>query len=61
MLLRGASSWDDCVWLLQFLNPSILVKKPGKLPEGHINSWFWERGNMRDTLPLKIPGGAASP
>jgi hypothetical protein len=46
--------------MVQFLNPGILVKKPGKLPEGHINSWFWERGNMRDTLPLKLPGGGCS-
>jgi hypothetical protein len=39
----------------QFLNPMILVKKGGKLPRGHIQSWFWERGNLRDSLPLKLP------
>lgn len=33
----------------------ILVKKGGKLPEGHIQSWFWERGNLKDSLPLKLP------
>ena len=43
----------------QFLNPMILVKKGGKLPEGHIQSWFWERGNLKDSLPLKLPAGAA--
>ena len=42
----------------QFLNPMILVKKGGKLPEGHIQSWFWERGNLKDSLPLKLPAGA---
>jgi len=39
----------------QFLNPMILVKKGGKLPGGHIQSWFWERGSLRDSLPLKLP------
>jgi len=39
------------------LNPGILVKKPGKIPEGHINSWFWERGSLKDDLPLKLPEG----
>ena len=33
----------------------ILVKKGGKLPEGHIQSWFWERGNLKDSLTLKLP------
>ena len=42
----------------QFLNPMILVKKGGKLPEGHIQSWFWERGNLKDSLALKLPAGA---
>ena len=42
----------------QFLNPMILVKKGGKLPEGHIQSWFWEKGNLKDCLPLKLPAGA---
>ena len=46
---------------MQFLNPGILVKKPGKLPEGHINEWFWEKGNMKDTLPVKLPGGELLP
>ena len=46
---------------MQFLNPGILVKKPGKLPEGHINTWFWEKGNMKDTLPTKLPGGETLP
>ena len=36
----------------------ILVKKGGKLPEGHIQSWFWERGNLKDSLALKLPAGA---
>ena len=38
----------------------ILVKKGGKLPEGHIQSWFWERGNLKDSLPLKLPPRAPS-
>ncbi len=42
---------------VQFLNPGILVKKPAKIPEGHINSWFWERGSLKDDLPLKLPEG----
>lgn len=42
----------------QFLNPMILVKKGGKLPEGHIQSWFWERGNLKESLALKLPAGA---
>jgi hypothetical protein len=42
----------------QFLNPGILVKKPAKLPDGHINTWFWDKGNMKDTLLTKVPNGA---
>ena len=51
----------DCVWLWQFLNTGILVKKPAKLPDGHINTWFWEKGNMEDTLKAKVPKGAVMP
>ena len=36
-----------------------MVKKPAKVPEGHVNSWFWERGSLQDDLPLKLPEGAA--
>lgn len=62
-LLR--KSCVDCIFskqvtfhvLLQFLNPGILVKKPAKLPDGHINTWFWEKGNMEETLKTKVPKG----
>jgi broad specificity phosphatase PhoE len=39
----------------EFLNPWIMVKKGGTLPEGNINNWFWEKGNMRDSLTAKLP------
>ena len=65
MLLSSWQPWTRHACLLmsfsclvvQFLNPGILVKKPAKIPEGHINSWFWERGSLKDDLPLKLPEG----
>ncbi|CAK0786004.1 hypothetical protein CVIRNUC_009217 [Coccomyxa viridis] len=52
--------WTVTCIVGEFLNPGILVKKPAKIPEGHINSWFWERGSLKDDLPLKLPEGYAS-
>ena len=42
---------------VQFLNPWIMVKKGGKLPEGHINDWFWEDKSMKDYLATRLPKG----
>ncbi|CAL8466106.1 g5642 [Coccomyxa elongata] len=47
--------WTVTCSVSEFLNPGILVKKPAKLPDGHINTWFWEKGNMEDTLKSKVP------
>ncbi|KAK9840748.1 hypothetical protein WJX81_002154 [Elliptochloris bilobata] len=52
--------WTVSVAVCEFLNPMILVKKGGKLPAGHIQSWFWERGNLKDSLSLKLPPHIAS-
>ena len=43
--------------LVQFLNPWIMVKKGGKLPEGHINDWFWEKKSMPDYMASRLPEG----
>ena len=41
----------------QFLAPFIMVKKGGKLPEGNINNWFFERGDLKSSLPGRMPTG----
>ena len=43
---------------MQFLAPFIMVKKGGKLPEGNINNWFFEKGDLRSSLPGRLPAGA---
>ena len=48
------------VWHLQFLNPWIMVKKGGKLPEGHINDWFWENKDMKGYIASRLPAGLPS-
>lgn len=42
----------------QFLAPFIMVKKGGKLPEGNINDWFFEKGDLKSSLPGRLPPGA---
>ena len=44
---------------VQFLAPFIMVKKGGKLPEGNINDWFFERGDLKSSLPGRLPAGAS--
>lgn len=34
-----------------------MVKKGGKLPEGHINDWFWENKSMPDYMATRLPKG----
>lgn len=34
-----------------------MVKKGGKLPEGHINDWFWEKKDMKDYIASRLPAG----
>ena len=42
---------------IQFLAPFIMVKKGGKLPEGNINDWFFEKGDLKSSLPGRMPPG----
>lgn len=37
-----------------------MVKKGGKLPEGHINDWFWENKDMKGYIASRLPAGLPS-
>ena len=37
-----------------------MVKKGGKLPEGHINDWFWENKDMKGYIASRLPTGLPS-
>ena len=45
---------------MQFLAPFIMVKKGGKLPEGNINDWFFEKGDLKSSLPGRMPAGEST-
>ncbi|KAK9814497.1 hypothetical protein WJX72_006792 [[Myrmecia] bisecta] len=47
--------WTVSCGVCELLYPRIMVKNGARLPEGHINDWFWERGSMQDSLPPKLP------
>ena len=49
---------NSCIRGVQFLAPSIMVKKGGNLPEGHINDWFFEGGDLKRSLAQRLPPGA---
>lgn len=49
-----------CHCVLQFMNPKMMVKKGGKCPEGHINSWFFEGNGLKDHVSKKLPKAIAS-
>jgi len=64
-LLLGKMIWhapnhDRRVPAVQFLAPFIMVKKGGKLPEGNINDWFFEKGDLKSSLPGRMPAGAST-
>ena len=46
--------------LLQFMNPKMMVKKGGKCPDGHINSWFFEGNGLKEHVSKKLPKATAS-
>ena len=48
---------NECISAMQFLAPFIMVKKGGKLPEGNINDWFFEKGDLKSSLPGRMPAG----
>ncbi|KAL3136249.1 hypothetical protein ABBQ32_007258 [Trebouxia sp. C0010 RCD-2024] len=52
--------WTITCAVCEFLNPWIMVKKGGKLPEGHINDWFWEKKSMPDFMASRLPKDIAS-
>lgn len=54
------SAAHHAVWLLQFMNPKMMVKKGGKCPEGHINSWFFEGNGLKEHVAKKLPKQTAS-
>lgn len=37
-----------------------MVKKGGKCPDGHINSWFFEGNGLKDHVSKKLPKATAS-
>jgi hypothetical protein len=45
---------------VQFLNPRILVRKGGKVPDGHINDWFFLDGDLEGHIKKRFPEGQAS-
>ncbi|KAK9816577.1 hypothetical protein WJX72_002145 [[Myrmecia] bisecta] len=51
-----AKDWTVTTSVGEFMNPGIMVKKGGSVPPGHINNWFWEKGNtLKEHLSLKLP------
>lgn len=42
------------------MNPKMMVKKGGKCPEGHINSWFFEGNGLKEHVAKKLPKQTAS-
>ncbi|DBA67607.1 hypothetical protein WJX79_004788 [Trebouxia sp. C0005] len=53
-------NWTISCAVSEFLNPWIMVKKGGKLPQGHINDWFWEDKDMKDYMATRLPKDIAS-
>lgn len=54
------SAAHHAVCLLQFMNPKMMVKKGGKCPDGHINSWFFEGNGLKEHVSKKLPKQTAS-
>ncbi|KAL3132345.1 hypothetical protein ABBQ32_008922 [Trebouxia sp. C0010 RCD-2024] len=52
--------WTVTCAVGEFMNPKMMVKKGGKCPEGHINSWFFEGNGLKEHVAKKLPKQTAS-